>query len=117
MQRALRLRRKDDFARLRKDGRVWRHPWFTLSVAPNELTHNRYGFITSKHLGNAVVRNRIRRRLREVVRRVHPQLVTGYDVAFIARPAIIDQPAAALNEAVTTMLQRANLWHAGENAS
>ena len=70
MQRRLRLRRKDDFARLRQHGRVWRHHMLILSVTPNGLTHNRYGFVTSKHLGKAVVRNRTRRLLRETSHKI-----------------------------------------------
>lgn len=111
MQRALRLRRQEDFARLRREGRVWRHPWFTVSAAPNGLAHNRYGFITGKHLGNAVRRNRIRRRLREAVRQLHPQLAPGYDMVFIARQPVLYQPFAAVQEALVSTLQQASLWH------
>jgi ribonuclease P protein component len=110
MQRHLRLRRKADFAYLRQHGRVWRHPFLILSVAPNGLTHNRYGFVTSKQLGKAVTRNRVRRLLHEVVRHAHPYLVPGHDLAFIARGAIVGQPYQAIDQAVTTSLQQAGLW-------
>lgn len=110
MQRHLRLRRKADFARLRRHGRVWRHPFLVLSAAPNGLSHNRYGFITSKKLGKAVVRNRARRLLREAVRAVHDHLQTGYDIVLIARQPIAGQPYQAVLQAVETSLKRAGLW-------
>lgn len=110
MQRHLRLRRKQDFARLRQQGRVWRHPFVIVSVTPNELPHNRYGFVTGKSLGKAVVRNYIRRVLREIVREAHTYLQQGYDIAFIARPAIVGQPFQSVRQAVHSVLQSAGLW-------
>jgi ribonuclease P protein component len=112
MQRRLRLHRQEDFKRLRAAGRVWRHPFFVLSMTPNGLPHNRYGFVTSKRLGHAVARNRTRRLLREAVRHAHPFLTAGYDMAFIARDPIMGQPYRAVYEAVQRMLQRAGLWAA-----
>ena len=110
MQRHFRLRHKEDFARLRQTGRVWRHPLLLVSVTPNGLPHNRYGFVTSKQLGGAVVRNRIRRLLREAMRHAHPQLVQGYDMVVIAREPIVGQPYQVVSEALMTSLQRASLW-------
>ena len=109
MQRHLRLRRKQDFDRLREAGRVWRHPFFVLSAAPNGLPHNRYGFVTSKRLGNAVTRNGVRRLMRESVRLMDSQLQQGYDIALIARTSIVGQPYHAVNQAIVATMQRARL--------
>lgn len=116
MQRPLRLRRQEDFAHLRKAGRTYRHPFLTVSVAPNPLSHNRYGFVTSKRLGNAVVRNTVRRVLREVIRQADVQLAHGFDVVVIARPPIVGQPYQAVEQATVTCLRQAGLWEppAGE---
>jgi ribonuclease P protein component len=112
MQRHLRLRRREDFAQLRENGRVWRHRLLWLSIGTNTLPHNRYGFVTSKQLGKAVVRNRTRRLLREAVRHAHPFLVPGYDMVFIARPRLAGQPFQAVCEAVEGVLHQADLWAA-----
>ncbi|MBN2306060.1 MAG: ribonuclease P protein component [Anaerolineae bacterium] len=110
MQRHLRLRLRADFARLRQIGHTWRHRFFILSVTPNNLPHNRYGFVASKQVGNAVKRNRIRRLLRESVRCAHPDLVPGYDMVLIARKDIVGQSYADVNAGVRDVLQRAGLW-------
>lgn len=109
MDRQLRLHRNADFQRLRRDGLVKRHPDLLLSYIPNNLPHNRYGFITAKRLGKAVVRNRIRRLLREAVRLHHPQVKPGYDMVFIARPAIVGKPFDYIQRIVYELSRRAGI--------
>ncbi len=110
MQREVRLRHRADFDRVRSQGRAWYHPLVTISVAPNLLPHNRYGFITSRRLGNAVVRNRVRRVLREVVRHAAPRLKVGFDITFVARNEIVTQPYNRVNDTLEELFRRANLW-------
>jgi len=109
MQRRFRLRQHTDFERLRREGRVYRHPVMMLSVAPNGLLHNRYGFIVGKHVGKAVVRNHIKRLLREALRHFHPNLTPGFDFVFIARGAIVEQPFAHVQRTVSELCNRAGL--------
>lgn len=59
--------------------------YLVLYIRPNRLGHNRLGLTVSAKLGKAVVRNRIRRRLREVWRLNDPQLRQGYDMIVVAR--------------------------------
>jgi ribonuclease P protein component len=110
VQQHLRLRRAEDFSRLRQVGKTHPHRFLVLSFSANELTHNRYGFIVSKHLGKAVTRNRIRRRLREVVRALDPQLTPGFDVVLIARQPLAEQPFDAVMRTVHELFRRAELF-------
>ncbi|CAG1772727.1 Ribonuclease P protein component [uncultured bacterium] len=80
-----------------------------VSIAPNTLAHNRYGFIVSKHLGKAVTRNLIRRRLRAVVRELHPQLKPGYDIVIIARAALVEQPFMVLQRTVVEQFRQSGI--------
>lgn len=57
---------------------------------PNGLETARFGITVTKKLGNAVVRNRIRRRLREAARLTFPEnAAAGFDYVAIARPAAL----------------------------
>ncbi|MAS34622.1 MAG: ribonuclease P protein component [Anaerolineaceae bacterium] len=109
MERRLRLRAPADFERMRRQGRKFQHALFMLSVLPNDLAHNRYGIVTSKRIGKAVVRNRSRRLLREVLRSFHPDLKPGYDVVVIARPAIVGQPFWAVQRIMNELIAQAGL--------
>src|SRR4051812_37276340 len=62
----------------------------------NELGHNRLGLSVSKKVGNAVVRNRTRRRLRETYRLVREQLLAGFDLVVVARSAELPEFAELL---------------------
>jgi len=109
MQQRYRLRAGQDFERLRREGRAVHHRWMTLSVAHNGLDHNRYGFITGKGLGKAVIRNRVRRLLREAVRAMHPRLQPGHDIVLIARRPLVGQPFTDLQRIVSDQLHRAGI--------
>jgi len=110
VQRYLRLRRAEDYQRLRRVGMTYSHRLMILSITQNERMHNRYGFIVGKQVGKAVTRNRVRRRLREVVRALHPQLKPGFDVVLIARAALAEQPFDEMMRTVNELFRRAELF-------
>lgn len=111
MERRLRLRQESDFRRLRAEGRSWGSPLLVLLVVPNGLSHNRYGVIVGKRVGKAVTRNRVKRRLREIVRQLdHARRIPpGHDLAFIVRPALATATFGEVRETVLTLLARARL--------
>ncbi len=115
MERRLRLTRNQDFQRLRQDGRVARHPSMIVSYAANNLSHNRYGFITTKQLGKAIVRNRTRRIMRECVRDLHPKLEHGFDIVIIVRPPTVGQPFSIVKRILYELFIRANLVSVKDN--
>ena len=61
---------------------------------------------TGRKLGGAVVRNRIRRRIRETLRVMAPALQPGWDVLLIARPAIVDAGQASIAATLRRLLER-----------
>jgi ribonuclease P protein component len=83
--KAQRLIDTAEFARVRKDGRVWRGSLITLAVvAGSPGAKMRTGLVTSRRVGNAVERNRVRRRLREIVRRHQQEMIDGIWIVLIA---------------------------------
>lgn len=109
MRRPQRLRAAADFRRVRSQGRFFAHPLLVLYVLPNALDATRVGFTVSKRVGKAVVRNRVRRRLREAARHIMPALPTGWDILVVGRPPLAAASARAVAEALTATLHRADL--------
>jgi ribonuclease P protein component len=89
----VRLLHRPDFERVYKTGKRFGSPLFTAFFAPRPHPAGgdlRVGFTTPRALGKAVVRNRVRRRLREVVRLTYPQFPKGWDVVFNPRRALME---------------------------
>lgn len=86
-----------------------RHHLCTLSYLPNDLPHNRYGFVVNRRIGQAVQRNRVRRLLRETLRLRDGRLRQGYDIVVIARPPIATVTFQTINQTLDDLLRRANL--------
>lgn len=104
-----RLRRAEDVKRVRQQGQGWRHPLVILLVMQNDLEVSRFAFSASRAVGKAVVRNRAKRRLREIVRLQLAQIPSGWDCLLIARAQTAQVSHAELHAAVTDLLRRAHL--------
>ena len=107
MEKRFRLRKSGDFRLVRSAGRSWAHPLLVLYARPNGLDQTRVGFAVSKRIGNAVTRNRVRRRLREGVRSL--PLRPGWDVVISAKAAAAGADFHELREAVADLLARARI--------
>ncbi len=109
MQRAYRLRRPEEFQRVRAGKRSWGHPLLVLYAAPNDGQPTRVGISVGKRVGNAVVRNRVKRRVREAVRLRHADLAPGHDLVFIARAPAAEADWPAVRGATEDLLRRARI--------
>jgi ribonuclease P protein component len=107
MRRELRLRRRNDFDAVFRQSRALHNELLVLRSIPNALEHNRYGFITSKRVGKAVVRNRVRRRLKESVRVLPAN--PGWDVVVSAKAKSAEASFQELNRSVIELLERAGV--------
>lgn len=109
MKQKYRLRRSNDFQRVRRIGKFYASPFMALAFLRNELDHARFGFVVSKHLGTAVQRNKIKRRLREVTRLRAARIKPGFDLIFIAKPAINRASYIEIEQFVEDLLKRSDL--------
>lgn len=110
MQRRFRLTATTDFQRVRRLGRSYVHPFIVLTTLPNSENQLRFGIITTKTLGKAVVRNRIRRWLRAALQANLPVLSPGWDVVLIARQPILAASYQQVLSALDVLLARAGLF-------
>lgn len=65
------------------------HPLLAARILRTDLGVTRFGMATGRVLGSAVVRNRVRRRIRGVLRELEPEVQPGWDVLLVARPALV----------------------------
>ena len=83
--------------------------YLVLYARPNRLGINRVGITTGKKLGHAVVRNRVRRRLREVYRLNEDRFTPGWDIVVVARSRCIKADFSKLTDAYLTLAEKAGI--------
>jgi len=105
-----RLTQSAEFAQVKKNGRVYRGRSVLLSILrANGATRFRAGFITSRALGSAVARNRVRRRLREIVRKHQGEIVDGTWIVTIARANAVGATYQELDVEWLRLAKRASI--------
>ena len=110
MKRQDRLRRNNDFQRVRREGKSHASPRLVLAFLQNELAYSRFGFVVSKRLGKAVRRNKIKRRMREAIRLQIPYLKPGFDLVLIARQPVNQASYAQIEQDLVNLLTKSDLW-------
>ena len=108
MSRGKRTRLTDspDFERAYRQGTAYRGKLFSVHAFPNELGTPRLGLSVSRRLGNAVTRNTVRRRLREVFHSALPEIPGDLDLVLSARPAAAEATVRELSEEFLRSLRR-----------
>ncbi|MYC33424.1 MAG: ribonuclease P protein component [Chloroflexi bacterium] len=107
MQRHHRLTASARITDIHRHGRSVANGFLVLRISPNDLGRSRFCFVAGKRVGNAVVRNRVKRRLREVVR--NSNLQPGWDAIIMARRGAGDATYGELERAVHNLMRRTNL--------
>lgn len=131
-----RLKRRAEFLQVAAANRKWVAPGLILQVrrqpephaSPNEAAAEpvaaetirpqsiRVGFTASRKVGNAVKRNRARRRLRAVAEQVLPHAAPGNDFVLVARAATVERDFDALRNDLVAGLKKLKLYRQGEAA-
>jgi ribonuclease P protein component len=101
------LNRDKQFQLVYNSGRFWAGREIVIRALPNGLNITRYGFAVGRRVGKAVVRNRIKRRLREILRK--EPLSPGWDIIIIARNPAAQADYHILKKSVAALLMKAGL--------
>ena len=83
--------------------------YLVLYARKTRLGENRVGVTVSKKLGKAVVRNRVRRRLREVYRLHESRFLPGWDIVVVARGRAVDASFSDLTRAYLSLAQKSGI--------
>ena len=106
--KSIRFQHSSEFLRVKTEGRAYSGRFMTVGVL-KECDSTRVGLITSKRVGGAVERNRVRRRLRELMRLTRPQWAPGVWVVAIARHAAVGAQFAELQNEWLRLAERAGV--------
>lgn len=107
LPKRLRLRGKKQFNLVYRQGLTRANDLIIMKALPNNLEISRFGFIVSKKLGKAVERNKLKRRLREIVRSL--PVKEGWDIIFIPKKEAINSEFLLIKEKSIDLLSKGKL--------
>ncbi len=109
MQRRFRLRRSEDFARVRQSGKSYAHPLVVLVVEPSDGTQVQVGVVAGRSVGGAVQRNRAKRLLRAAMQSLIASVPPGWNLVLIGRAPLLKADMFEVREILLSLLRRAKL--------
>lgn len=105
-----RLTKKKDFGRVFKQGKHYQQDFISLKINKNNLEFSRFGFIVGLKISKkAVVRNKIRRRLSEIIRLKFKQISSGFDIVILTQPEIIGKSYQETEESLVVLFRKSKL--------
>ena len=109
MKHTVALKQNHEFRRLYSKGRNAASPYFAVYCRKTGRPYSRLGLTTGVKLGNAVKRNRVRRRIRELYRTNESKLRPGYDIVMVARTRAIFARYSDLESSFLRLMKKLEL--------
>lgn len=116
MQRKYSLKKNKEFQYVYRTGKSVSNRFAVLIAARARQGGVRVGFSVSKKVGNAVVRNRVKRRMREAFSMLLPRVQNGCRLVFVARESAVQESFSSLKEGMHRLLQKANVLQKSESS-
>ena len=110
LNRTYSLKRHKEFRFTYRTGRQVGGGSFVLVTARNRKGKVQVGFSVSKKIGNSVMRNRAKRRLKACFSPLLPRMKPGYNLIFIARSGALTAPFLSMQKSMVAALQRAGVY-------
>jgi len=109
MDKKLKLRNNRDFRKVYDKGKSISNKYLVMFYIKNGLDYNRVGFSTTKKLGNAVIRNKVKRLIKESFRLNNDNLINGYDIVFLARIRATSASYEDMEKSIINLFKRSKL--------
>jgi ribonuclease P protein component len=109
LKRKFRLSHTSEFKRVWQSGRSFAHPLLVLIAEPNDQNKVRVAVTAGQSIGNAVKRNRAKRRLRAGISQYIEDIPNGWDLILLARKPVLNASFAEIKTAIEEILCRAQL--------
>lgn len=105
-----RLKKRKDFKNLFKKGKGFKQGFLFLKFVENNLGVSRFGFVASRNFSKkAVLRNKIKRRLRAIIREMLPEIKNGIDGILAVYSGLEKKSFSEIKEAIRTVFQKAKI--------
>ena len=104
------LKKDCDFRKVYKHGKSFANRYLVMYILENKSDSSRIGISVSKKVGNAITRNKIRRRIKEAYRlNIDENVKNGYDIIFIARVSCNEAEYKDIDNAINHLVKKSNL--------
>lgn len=109
MNKEWRLRKNSEFKYVYNKGKVYSNDLLVMYIVKNNEDFNKAGFSVSKKVGKSVVRNKVRRRMKESYRLNSSGLKKGYNIVFISRVKAKDSDYKSIQKAMISLFRKSGI--------
>lgn len=109
MEKSEKLRKNYEFRYVYNKGKVYSNSLLVLYIIKNKNDYNRAGFSVSKKVGKSVVRNKVKRRIRECYRLNSHRIKNGYNMVFISRVRAKDASFKEIEKAMLSLFSKSGI--------
>jgi ribonuclease P protein component len=105
------LKKDSDFRKVYKHGKSFANRYLVMYILNNKSENSRIGISVSKKVGKAIIRNKVRRRIKEAYRlNIDEKIKNGYDIIFIARVAIKDADYVDIEKSMKHLIRKSDMY-------